>query len=170
MNFVMRVYYFIDRHLVVVILCGFIGLPILSSIFSSMEWGTIADWLSGIGSLAAVGVALYLSKEKPTIDFEIIGKDPIEFDEYGFEKKYAYKIKIKNYSNLGVRLQTLVYKIENHKYGVALTPCGIAVDDKINFIRNITVEVKKNTRTIVFYDVKSKKQFVLDLDEEEVTI
>lgn len=169
MNFLKKVYCYIYIHLGAFILYVIIGLSFISSIFSNMEWGTIADWLSGVGSLAAVVVALYLSKEKPTIDFKIIDKSQ---RDYGSKQLYSYEIKIKNYSNYGVRLQTLSHKdtIENHEYGVSLTPCGIEVDDETTFIKNITVTVEKNTKVIVFYDVKSKKQFILAVDEREVTM
>ncbi|EGR0469088.1 hypothetical protein FG064_19240 [Vibrio cholerae] len=34
---------------------------------SSLEWGSVADWVSGLGSFAAVVVALYLSRESMRI-------------------------------------------------------------------------------------------------------
>lgn len=49
--------------------------------FQSIEWGSVADWVSGIGSLAAVITALYLShsSQRVRLDFscrhmQLVGK------------------------------------------------------------------------------------------------
>lgn len=36
----------------------------------SIQWGTVADWVSGVGSLAAAFVALYLAKDQKRIQLK----------------------------------------------------------------------------------------------------
>jgi hypothetical protein len=42
----------------------------MDTLFASLNWGTLADWVSGIGSLSAAGVALYVSFEAKRIDLK----------------------------------------------------------------------------------------------------
>lgn len=163
-----NIFNFIDRHIVLVVIGGVVVYSIIATAFQEMEVGTIPDWVGGIGSLAAVIVALYLSKkqEKPIMDFEIISTKPI-YENNQTTAKTCYEIKIKNYSNLAVRLLVIGRhkEILGLKDGVSFTPCGIDIDDETNFVKTIKLEVLANSskiNDIVFYDTVSRKYFTLE--------
>lgn len=48
-----------------------------------VEWGSVADWVSGLGSLAAVIVALYLARQDRRLNLEVAAQHSLLVSELG---------------------------------------------------------------------------------------
>ena len=85
------------------------------SIFSNLEWGSVADWVSGFLTLVSLNYAFYLNlhRKKPNIDLELVnwkylqntGNDSKSKYVDSFyllvqnEEQYSLNVKIKSWYN-----------------------------------------------------------------------
>lgn len=145
-------------------------LPLFIYSFFYQNLGTPADWISGMGTILAVIVSLYLSNkvEEPDIEFESKNKSNGD-----------HEIKIKNKSRYAVRLEVVnilpeYIKIAGHEYnqdiGIPLYSCGFMVlgDDYAKhdpkFVTTIVVKAETKEKNIILLDRISKKRFKIELD------
>lgn len=145
-------------------------LPLFIYSFFYQNLGTPADWISGIGTILAVIVSLYLSNkvEEPDVEFEI-GKKP----------NGGHEIKIKNNDRYFVRLEVVnilpeYIEVAGHEYnrdiGIPLSPCGFMMlgDDYTKhdpkFVTTVVVKGKTKEKNIILLDRVSKKRFKIELN------
>lgn len=145
-------------------------LPLFIYSFFYQKLGTPADWISGIGTILAVIVSLYLSNKAEGPDVEFDSKKKPNGD---------HEIKIKNMDRYFVRLEVVnilpkYIKIAGHEYnrdvGIPLSPCGFMMlgDDYTKhdpkFVTTIVVKGETKEKNIILFDRISKKRFKIELD------
>ncbi|BBE26734.1 hypothetical protein RIU76_06700 [Latilactobacillus sakei subsp. sakei] len=79
-----------------------------------MEIGSVADWISGVGSLLAVITSLYLAnrREKIRLSVEILGVEEPVHIIHGAEQMKVITYELKNFSNCNLQITFFGAKVE----------------------------------------------------------
>ncbi|MBZ6004080.1 hypothetical protein KII95_08665 [Leuconostoc gelidum subsp. aenigmaticum] len=118
-------------------------------ILTGIEWGNVADWLSGIGSLLAVVVALL---------FPYINKLKIEKQQRKVSMRICY-LKLNNLFNF-ISTSSLVLRREwgiKNSNNIDVVSLNIWLDDFITTSDNILLEALENYRLLY---PESKKPYI----------
>lgn len=133
----------------------------------NIEWGSVADWLSGILTFVSVSYAFYLNlhRKKPNLNFELVnwpytksevGKKDIKVNSYLLlvqnEENYPLNIKVTSnseYSNWNNKIIHLpAISSNNSKPGFLEIPLRFSENNQVKFAFQNMANKKKTKVTI----------------------
>ncbi len=91
--------------------------------FCEIEWGSVADWVSGLGSLAAVIVALYLAGQDRRLNLEVAARHSLLVSELGTPPWPQYlSVRITNHGRREAHIVGIGWRIGLFKKRLADQP------------------------------------------------